>query len=101
MRTDRATGSLGEVVDGFHILRLCRIRVDIENKHAAVFEPGEPELAAIVGESAVMRLVASLDRIAVDDFAVGRRAGLYIHGDQLVRAVAQTFNAERPHINEL
>ena len=75
--------------------------MDIEDKDLAGIETGEPELAAIVGESAVVRFVASLDGRAADDFAVGRRAGLYIDGDEFVRAVAQTFDAERPHIDEL
>ena len=32
--------------------------MDVEDKNAAAIEAGEPELAAIVSESAVMRLVA-------------------------------------------
>ena len=75
--------------------------MDVEDKDLAGFETGEPELAAIVGEPAVMRFVAPLDGRAADDFAVGRRAGLYIDGDKFVRAIAQTFDAERPDIDEL
>ncbi len=73
----------------------------VENKDAAILQAGEPELAAIVGESAVVRFVATFDRDAVNHLAVIRRAGLYIEGHQLVRAVAETFDAERPNINEL
>ena len=65
-----------------------------------VSRPGEPELAAVVGESAVMRLVPSADGIAVDDFAVGGRTGLHVHDDEFVRAVAESFDAERPDIDE-
>lgn len=66
--------------------------MDVEDKDLAVLKTGEPELAAVVGESTVMRFVAPFDGNAVDDFAVGRRAGLYVDGDKFVRAVAQTFN---------
>ena len=47
-----------------------------------------------------MRLVPSADRVAVDDLAVIRRAGLHVHGDELVRAVAESFDAERPDVDE-
>ena len=63
-------------------------------------QSGEPELAAVIRESAVMRLVPSADRMAVDDFAVVRRAGLHVHDDEFVRAVAEAFDAERPDIDE-
>ena len=96
-----AAGGLGEIVDRLYQLRFRRIGVDIEDEDLAGIETGEPELAAIVSESAVMRLVASLDGNAVDDFAVVRRAGLYIDGNKFVRAIAQTFDTERPDINEL
>ena len=82
-------------------LRFRRIGVDVEDEDLAALETGEPELAAIVGEPAVMRLVAALDRVAVDDFAVAGRAGLHVDGDEFVRAVAETFDAERPDIDEL
>src|SRR5205807_3925806 len=101
MRPDGTAGSLGEIVDRLRQLRFRRIGVDIEDENAAAFEAGEPELAAIVGEPTVMRLVAPVDRNAVDDFAVAGRTGFYIDGDELVHAIAHTFDAERPNVNEL
>ena len=47
-----------------------------------------------------MRFVASADRVAVDDLAVVGRAGLHVHDDELVRAVAEALDAERPDIDE-
>ncbi len=81
-------------------MRLRRIGVHVEDENLAALQAGEPELAAVVRESAVMRLVASADGRAVDDLAVGRRAGLHVHGDEFVRAVAESFDAERPDIDE-
>ncbi len=101
MRSDGAAGGFGEIVDGLDQFRFRRIGMHIKDKDAAGLETGEPELTPVVGESAVVRFVASLDGIAADDFAIGGRARFDIHGDQFVRAVAQTFNAERPNVNEL
>jgi hypothetical protein len=75
--------------------------VDIEDEDLAGIETGEPELAAIVGKSSVMCLVAPLDGRGTDDFAVGRRAGLCIDGNKFVHPIAETFDPERPNINEL
>jgi len=75
--------------------------VHIENKNAASIETCEPELAAIVGKSAVVRFVPALDGRAADDFTVARRAGFYIDSDKFVRAIAETFDAKRPNIDEL
>ena len=49
----------------------------------------------------MMRLVAAFDGNAVNDFPVVRRAGLHIDGNKFVRAIAQTFYAEGPDIDEL
>src|SRR5205814_2610757 len=101
MRPDRATGSLGEIIDCLGQLRLRRIGVDIEDETTAAFQPGQPELAAVVGEPAVMRLITSIDGRAADDFAVGRRAGLYIDRNEFVRAIAHSFDPECPNIDKL
>ena len=61
--------------------------------------PGQPELAAVVGEAAVMRLVASADRGGRDDLAVVRRRRIRADGDELVGAVAEAFDAERPDVD--
>src|SRR2546423_15199738 len=101
MRPGGAAGGFGEVVDRFNQRRFRRIGVDVEDKHLAGVETREPELAAVVSEPAVVRFVATVDGDAVDDFAERRRARFYIDGDQLVRAIAQAFDAERPDIDEL
>jgi hypothetical protein len=72
MGTDRAARFLCEIVDRLSQLRVRGIGVDVEDEELAVLEPGEPELAAIVGEPAVMSFVAAADGDAVDDFAVVR-----------------------------
>src|SRR5438876_9205767 len=59
--TDGAAGCLGEIVDRLRQLRFRRIAMHIEDENAAAFEAGEPELTAVVGEPAVMGLIASLD----------------------------------------
>ena len=61
MRSDGTAGSLGEIVDCLRQLRFRRIGVDIEDENAAGFEAGQPELTAVVGEPAVMRLITSID----------------------------------------
>src|SRR6266446_8114425 len=96
-----ATRGLGEVVDRFHQFRLRRIAMHVEDEHATAFEAGEPELTTVIGKAAVVRLVPSIDRRAINDLAVGGRARLYIDGDKFVRAIAQTFDAERPNIDKL
>src|SRR5207244_3737061 len=101
MRSGRATGGLGEIVDRLHQFRFRRIAMHVEDEHAAAFEAGEPELATIVGKTAVVRFVSSLDRSSTDDLAVGGRARLYINSDKFVRAIAQTFDTERPNVDEL
>src|SRR5438034_889155 len=74
MRPDGAAGCLGEIVDCLRQLRFRRIAMHIEDKNAAAFEAGEPELTAVVSELAMMRLISSLDGPAPHDFAVARRA---------------------------
>src|SRR6266403_5407501 len=101
MRPNGAAGSLGEIIDCLGQLRLRRIGVDIEDENAAAFEAGQPKLTAVVGEPAVMRLITSIDGRAADDFAVGRRAGFYIDRNEFVRAIAHSFDAECPNIDEL
>ena len=101
VRSRGAAGGVGEVVDGLDQLRFRRIGVDVEDEDLAALQTGEPELAAVVGEAAVVRFVAAIDGNTVDDFAVVGRAGLYVDGDKFVRAIAQTFYTECPNIDEL
>jgi hypothetical protein len=58
-------------------------------------------LSSVVGETAVVRFVASSHRGGTDNFAVVRRPGLYIDGDQFVRTIAETFHAKCPNIDAL
>jgi hypothetical protein len=74
--------------------------VDVEDEELAVLETGEPELAAIVGEPAVMGFVAAADGDAVDDLAVVGGVGVGVDGDQFVVAVAEAFDAEGPDVDE-
>src|SRR6266513_2914978 len=101
MRSGGATCSLSEIVDGFDQFRFGRIGMHIKDKDTAGLEAGEPKLTAVVGEPAVMRLITSIDGRAADDFAVGRRAGFYIDRNDFVRAIAHSFDAECPNIDEL
>ena len=73
----------------------------VEDEDPAAFQAGEPELAAIIGEAAVMRLIASIDRRAADDFAVISRARFYVDRDEFVRAIAHSFDTEGPDIDKL
>src|SRR5216683_5125073 len=93
VRSDGAAGSLGKIVDRLSKLRLRRTGVHVEDENAAAFETREPELAPIIRESAVMRLVAALNGRAADDFAIGRRAWLYVHGDKFICTIAHTLDA--------
>jgi hypothetical protein len=101
VRTNRAASGFREIVDRFHVSRFRRISVHVKNKHSAVIKTCNPELVAVVGESAVVRLVAALDRRATDDFAKARRARFYVDGDKFIRAVSETFDAKCPDIDEL
>src|SRR6266498_1285882 len=74
MRSNGAAGGFREIVDRFHVSRFRRISVHVKNKHSAVIKTCKPELVAVVGEPAVVRLVAALDRRATDGFAIARRA---------------------------
>src|SRR5438309_4796168 len=101
MRSGDATCSLSEIVDGFDQFRFGRIGMHIKDKDTAGLEAGQPKLTAVVGEPAVMRLITSIDGRAADDFAVGRRSGLYIDRDEFVRAIAHSFDPKCPNIDKL
>src|SRR6266536_3156723 len=101
MRSNRAAGGFREFVDRFHVSRFRRISVHVKNKHPAVIKTCKPELVAVVGESAVVRLVAALDRRAADGFAIARRAWFYVDGNKFICTVSEPFDAECPDIDEL
>src|SRR5437667_12218068 len=61
MRPNGAAGCFGEIVDCLRQLRFRRIATHMEDENAAAFEAGGPELTAVVGEPAMMRLISSLD----------------------------------------
>ena len=72
----------------------------VEDENPAGLQAGEPELTPIISKSAVMRFVASTHRVGVDDLAVIRGAGLYVYRDELVRAIAESLDAECPGVKE-
>jgi hypothetical protein len=74
--------------------------MNVEDEDFAALQSGEPKLAAVVSETAMMRLVPPLDRITVNDFPVAWRPGLHVHNDQLVRSVAEPLHPESPDIDE-
>lgn len=77
------------------------ITVHVEDEHAAIFESGQRKLAPVIGETAVVRFVASTNGGVAGDFAIVRRSRLYIDRDQFARVIAQAFHTERPNIDEL
>ena len=101
MRPDCATGGLGEITDRLHEFWSRGIGVDVENEDATRIQSGQPELVSVVGEPGVVSFIATIDRRGADNFAVSWRAGLYVDRDNFVRAIAETFDAERPNIDEL
>src|SRR5437868_11648075 len=101
MRPDRAARFFGEVTDRFRQLRLCRVTVHIENEDPTGLKSGEPELAPIVGEAAVMGFVAAIDGTAVDDLSVVRRSRLNVDRHELIGTISQSFDTERPDVDEL
>jgi len=93
MRADRATGNFLEVINRLHVARLGGILVNVINEDFAALQAGKPKLAAIIRESAVMRLMAAFERMTVNDLAVIRRTWLHVERDKFVRTVAETFDA--------
>jgi hypothetical protein len=80
---------------------LGRIGGNIENEDLARVEPGNPVLAPVVGQSAMMGLVSATDRVGVDHLAKCRGVLSDVHGDQFVGTIADALDAEGPDIDEL
>jgi hypothetical protein len=75
------------------------IATDVEHEDHAVIEATEPELAPVVREAAVVRLVPAAHRDRVDHLAVlVGAARVHAHRDELVGAVAEALHAERPDV---
>jgi hypothetical protein len=72
VRPDGTAGGLGKVVDCLNQGRLRRIGVNVEDENLARIKTGAPELAPIVPEPGMVRLIASIDGGSADDLAVGR-----------------------------
>jgi len=85
--------------DRLRELRFGRIGRNVEHEDRAVVDARQPQLAAVVGEAAVMRLVAPADRDRLDRLAESGRAFSHVDGDELVGAVAHALDAERPDID--
>src|SRR5262249_30413071 len=76
------------------------IAIDVENENATGIKASQPDLVSIIGKPGMVRFVATFNRRSADDFTVGRRPWFYIDGDQFIHPVTETFDAERPDINE-
>src|SRR5207249_445159 len=70
VRADGSARDLLEILDRFQVARAGGRGMDVVDKNLAGFEAGEPELATIVGEPAVMRFVPAADGVAVDHLPV-------------------------------
>ena len=81
---------------------LARLRAFIKQYGIdyTVLVPGEPELATVVREPAMVRSVATPYRLTIEDFAVGGRAGFDIHDNKLVRTIAESLHPECPDIHK-
>src|SRR4051794_12595730 len=101
MGADHAAGGLDKVVDRPLQPRSRRIGMDIENEDLAGIQAAGPEVAAVIREAAMMRLVATAHRNTGDHLAIGGGAGTDIDRDQLVRSVTQALDAKGPDIDIL
>src|SRR5467141_2797481 len=93
------SGFLPEIGDRAHQLRRGRIPADVEHPDAVVRQAARPQVAAVVGESHVVRLDAGPGGDLADHLAVALRLRIDVDRDQLVGAVAQPFDAERPDVD--
>src|SRR5262245_10394407 len=95
-------GVFHESVESFKELRLGRIGGDIEDKNLTIVEPAHPQIAPVIGETAVVSFVATADRNTGEDFSILLsllRIGT--KGDEFVRAVADSFSSQSPDIHEI
>src|SRR5207302_10561752 len=90
---------LPEIADRARELRRGRIPADVEHPDAVVRQPARPQVAPVVGESHVVRLDAGPGGDLADHLAVALRLRIDVDRDQLVGAVAQPFDAERPDVD--
>src|SRR5689334_6942234 len=72
VRSDCATRGLFEIIDGLYEARFGRVRVHVVDEDLAGIETGQPKLPPVIREAAVMRLIASTDRVTVNDLPVVR-----------------------------
>ena len=101
VRADDAAAVGDEGVDRLVQRRLGGIAVDVEDEDLAGVESGGPQIAAVVGEPGVVRLVASADGKGVDHLAVLRRFRVGVDRHQLVLLVADTLHAQGPDVDEV
>ena len=90
---------VAEIAHGTHELRLGRIGRDVEHPDAALRQAARPQMPPVVGEAHVVRLGARAGGHRVGHFAVGLGLGIDVHGNQLVRAVAEALDTERPDVD--
>ena len=98
MRADEA-GLVGEVGDGLHQRGRGRVAADVEHEDLVVVQAAGPQVTAVVGEAAVVRLAAPAHAEHMHDLAVIRGLRIHIHGDELVRLVTHALHPERPHVD--
>ena len=81
--------------------QLVVLRIHVEDENLAAVQTAKPQLAPVVGKSTVMRLKSSADRVTLNDLAEVRRTWLDVHRDELVGAISESFDPERPDVEKL
>src|SRR5256885_14753331 len=85
VRSGCPAGDLFKIRDRLHVNRLGRLRIHVKDEYLAALESAQPELAAGIGETAMVRLVPSAERVVGNELAIIWRAWVRIHYHQLVR----------------
>ena len=94
MRADHPAGILHERADGLHQLGLGGVRGHVEDKNCTIVKPAQPQVAPVVGEPAVVRLMPAAHGYARHDLTVlVGLLGIGTDSDQFVRAIPKPFSA--------
>jgi hypothetical protein len=75
--------------------------MDVEDEDLVGVEAARPEIAAVVREARVVRLVAPAHGEDVHDLSVAGRAGVDVDRHELVLLVPHALHAERPDVDEI
>jgi hypothetical protein len=57
VRADRSPGGFSKIFNGLDVTRMGRVGMHVEDENLAALQAGEPELAPVIGETAMVRLV--------------------------------------------